>query len=189
MSRAVVTIPNWRLTTLLAVFTLACSHAAASSPSGPSPEVEQVKQQYGAYTLERAAQEGYMRDAFCLDAAAFGLPADQGAMGFHATNEALLRGPIDVSRPQALMFDAQERILGVEYEVMTDAVTEEPQLFGRTFAKLPAHPGVAHEHYALHVWFVPNPAGQFAEFNPNVACPAMSTPASAPEMPGVHQMH
>ena len=26
-------------------------------------------------------------------------------MGFHATNETLLRGPIDSNRPQALLFD------------------------------------------------------------------------------------
>jgi hypothetical protein len=175
-------IGRWCLTTLLAVFAVACNHASASSPSVFSPKTAQVKQQYGAYTVERAAQEGYIRDEFCLDAAAFGLPANQGAMGFHATNEALLRGPIDASRPQALMFDAEGTILGVEYEVTTDAVSEAPELFGRTFARLPAHPGVAHEHYALHLWFVDNPAGQFADFNPNVSCPQTNDPGHGPGM-------
>lgn len=169
---------NWRPSTLLvlvSVILTACSHASASSS-----ETEQVKQQYGSYTLDRAAREGYVRDEFCLDAVAFGLPSSQGAMGFHATNEALLRGPIDANRPQALMFDAQGRILGVEYEVMADAVSEAPVLFGRTFASLPAHPGVAHEHYALHLWFIDNPGGEFADFNPNVACPQTGAPSHAP---------
>jgi hypothetical protein len=164
------------LAALLAALLLGCSRSSA----GLSPEAEAVKQQYGSYTLERAASEGYVRDPFCLDAAAFGQPAQQGAMGFHATNESLLRGPIDVNRPQALMFDAQGKVLGVEYEVMTDAVPEAPRLFGRTFAKLPSHPGVEHEHYALHLWFVENPAGPFADFNPKVSCPQQSAPSHAP---------
>jgi hypothetical protein len=153
-----------------------CATRAASSP-----EVQRVREQYGAYTVERAAREGYVLDNFCLAATDFGLPAQQGAMGFHATNESLLRGPIDANRPQALMFDAQGRILGVEYEVMADAVAGPPQLFGRMFAKLPAHPGVEHEHYALHLWFIENPAGEFEDFNPKVVCPQTgATPARAP---------
>jgi hypothetical protein len=164
------------LAALLIALSLGCSRPSAGLP----PEAEAVKQRYGAYTVERAARDGYVRDEFCLDATAFGQPAQQGAMGFHATNESLLRGPIDANRPQALMFDAQGKVLGVEYEVVTDAVTEVPRLFGRTFARLPSHPGVEHEHYALHLWFVENPAGAFADFNPNVSCPQQSSPAHAP---------
>ncbi|HEX8229564.1 MAG TPA: hypothetical protein VF826_09650 [Chloroflexia bacterium] len=126
--------------------------------------------------LLRAAREGYVRDEFCLDAAAFGQPPEQGAMGFHATNETLLRGPIDSNRPQALMFDSEGRVLGVEYEVVADAVSEPPSLFGRTFGKLPAHAGVEHEHYALHLWFIENPNGALADFNPSVSCLPGSTP-------------
>ncbi len=144
------------------------------------PEAEPVRARFESYTVERAAREGYARDEFCLDAAAFGQPAERGAMGFHATNEALLRGPIDSSRPQALLFDAQGRVLGVEYEVVTDAVTEPPRLFGQTFVELPAHAGVEHEHYALHLWFVENPDGALADFNPGVSCPPGSTPRHAP---------
>jgi hypothetical protein len=152
----------------------------ACTPAGTPPEAEPVKQAYGSYTLERARSEGYVRDEFCLDAASFGQPGGRGAMGFHATDERLLRGPIDANRPQALMFDAEGRVLGVEYEVVADAVSEPPRLFGKTFAKLPAHPGVAHEHYALHLWFVDNPSGALADFNPRVSCPPGSTPAQDP---------
>jgi len=157
-------------------------HAGVPAPSAPviteqiAGEIEALKQRYGGYTVAQAEQGGYVRDAFCLDATSFGLPQPRGAMGFHATNEGLLRGPIAADRPQALMFDPEGRVLGVEYEITTDAVTEPPRLFGRTFAKLPPHPGVQHEHYALHVWFVDNPNGQFDDFNPRVSCPAGSTP-------------
>jgi uncharacterized protein YjeT (DUF2065 family) len=76
------------------------------------------------------------------------------------------------------MFDAEGRVLGVEYEIMAEMVSEPPQLFGQTFTKLPPHPGVIHEHYALHVWFIDNPSGQFADFNPSVSCPPGSTPSA-----------
>lgn len=146
--------------------------AARTTPA----DIEAVKQRYGDYTVAQAEREGYILDPFCLDAGSFGQPAERGAMGFHATNETLLRGPIAAERPQALMFDAEGHALGVEYEVVTDAVPEPPQLFGQTFAKLPPHPGVEHEHYALHIWFVDNPNGQFADFNPRLSCPPDSTP-------------
>jgi hypothetical protein len=144
------------------------------------PEAEPVRARFVSYTVEQAAREGYVRDEFCLDAAAFGQPAERGAMGFHATNETLLRGPIDSNRPQALLFDAQGRVLGVEYEVMADAVSEPPRLFGQTFTKLPAHQGVEHEHYALHLWFIENPNGELADFNPSVSCPPGSMPRHGP---------
>jgi hypothetical protein len=140
------------------------------------PEAEPVRARFETYTVAQAEREDYVRDEYCLDAEALGLPAERGAMGFHATNESLLRGPIDGDRPQALLFDAEGRVPGVEYEVTTDAVPEAPSLFGRTFTTLPAHPGVEHEHYALHLWFIENPAGPFADFNPNVSCPSGTTP-------------
>jgi len=158
---------------------------AVGAPQDPAATAE-IRQRYAVYTVERAQQEGYVRDAFCLDALSFGIAGSAGAMGFHATNESLLRGPITPDRPQAIMFDAQGRVLGVEYEITTDVAREAPRLFGQTFNKLPPHPGVHHEHYALHVWFVPNPTGQFADFNPLVVCPPGSTPqrpASQPTRP------
>lgn len=165
---------------------LSAGNSGGNTPTGSRgggipPEAEPVRARFGSYTVEQAERDGYVRDNFCLDASAFGQPAEQGAMGFHATNETLLRGPIDRSRPQALMFDEHGRVLGVEYEIMADAVSEPPSLFGRTFAKLPAHAGVEHEHYALHLWFIENPNGAFADFNPSVSCPPGSTPQHGEE--------
>lgn len=162
---------------------VACT-ARPSAPMSSSLEVDAIAQTYSGYTLERAESEGYRRDAFCLDASDFGHDPTQGAMGFHATNASLLRGPIDANRPQAFMFDALGRILGVEYEIMAEAVRDVPALFGRAFNKLPAHAGIAHEHYALHLWFVDNPSGRFADFNPRLSCPPESTPAGHPPATG-----
>lgn len=169
----------------LALVLAACGAGARppeTSPGAPAAasaaeQIEAVAAHYSGYTRDRAEREGWRMDRFCLDAGAFGLPASRGAMGFHATNASLLRGPIDVMRPQALMFDAEGRLLGVEYEILTDAAKSPPQLFGRTFAKLPKHAGVEHEHYALHVWFVDNPNGRFDDFNPRVTCPQGTRPA------------
>jgi hypothetical protein len=165
---------------LVAAVLAACS-GGPSAPEAQPPttaafQTELVTQKYAGYTPERAEQEGYTRDKFCLDSASFGLPAQRGAMGFHATNSSLLRGPIDAERPQALLFDAAGRVIGVEYEILADAAPRAPELFGRTFSKLPPHAGVSHEHYALHLWFVDNPDGRFADFNPRLSCPAGSTP-------------
>ena len=156
------------------------SVSASSAPTSSSLDVDAVTLTYSAYTLERAEREGYRRDSFCLDASDFGRDPTQGAMGFHATNASLLRGPIDVNRPQALMFDADGRVLGVEYEIMAEAAREVPVLFGRTFTKMPAHAGVAHEHYALHLWFTENPSGRFADFNPRLSCPPEHSPGAPP---------
>lgn len=171
-----------RLALVCAIALLGACAGAGSAPVSPSPalDVDAATQAYSGYTVERAEREGYKRDSFCLDASDFGHDATLGAMGFHATNASLLRGPIDVKRPQALMFDAHGQLLGVEYEIMADAVREVPQLFGRAFTKLPAHSGVAHEHYALHLWFVYNPSGQFADFNPRVSCPPDSSGGRSP---------
>lgn len=172
-------LPWWSALTAL-VLTAGCTGGTLPAEATP------VKEKYSQYSLAQAEREGFKRDPFCLDAATFGQPASQGAMGFHATDESRLRGPIEVDRPQAIMFDGDGRVLGVEYEVTTDAVPEAPQLFSKKFTKLPPHPGVDHEHYALHVWFTENPSGVFADFNPKVSCPAGSTPSGASPGHGGH---
>ena len=163
---------------------VACGGPAGSPATGADStdpmalDLATLQQRFAAYTLEDARRGGYEPDRFCLDAAGFGLAPALGAMGYHATDASMLRGPIAKDRPQAVMFDAQGRLIGVEYEVLVEAVKEPPRLFGRTFTKLPSHPGVSHEHYALHVWLVPNPNGRFADFNPSVSCPAGSAPGA-----------
>src|SRR5262249_40444105 len=126
----------------LALILLAASPIARAAQG----DLESLKAKYGSYTVEQAASEGYVRDAFCLDAASFGQPAERGAMGFHATDESRIRGPIEVERPQALLFDAAGRGVGGEDEILSDAISAPPPLFGRGFTRPPAPPGVGHEH-------------------------------------------
>jgi hypothetical protein len=137
-----------------------------------------VRAKYQGYTASQAAAEGYKRDPYCLDAKSLGEDPKLGMMGFHATNEALLRGPIDALKPQALVFDGVGKIVAVEYEIMADAASHAPTLFGQQFHKMQAHPGLANEHYALHLWLVNNPHGPFADFNSAYSCPPGSTPPS-----------
>ena len=68
----------------------------------------------------------------------------------------------------------------------TDAVREPPRLFGRTFGKLAAHPGMEGEHYALHYWFIDNPSGPFDDYNPKVSCPPGSAPPAGAGHPAGH---
>jgi hypothetical protein len=161
---------------VLALILLAGSPSARAAQS----DVDGLKAKYSSYTIEQAASEGYVRDAFCIDAASFGQPAERGAMGYHATDESRIRGPLEIERPQALLLDAAGRVLGVEYEILADAVSVPPQLFGQAFTRLPAHAGMEHEHYALHLWFVDNPSGRFSDFNPTMACPPGSLPLPEP---------
>jgi hypothetical protein len=169
---------RWSAVLASSVLVLACAQPTAAPATSTDAIflIDSVRQRFSSVTIDEARRGGYELDRYCLDATSFGLARELGAMGYHATDVAILRGPIAVERPQALMFDATGRVLGVEYEVLTDAVKEAPRLFGRTFTKLPPHAGVAHEHYALHLWLVPNPAGQFADFNPSVSCPTDGSP-------------
>ena len=77
---------SWRVVAITLFILAGCTGGQAATA-----EVEVVKQRYGGYTLEQAGAEGYEPDPFCLDAASFGQPARLGAMGFHVTNETLLR--------------------------------------------------------------------------------------------------
>jgi hypothetical protein len=156
------------------------------APLGAAAQVDPtaVQQRYADYTVDQAASEGFVLDPFCLDATSFDQPADLGAMGFHATDQRRTMGPIQADRPQAIIFDGDGNVVGVEYEVMADMVATPPQLFGHTFTRMGAHPGMDHEHYALHLWIVDNPAGEFADFNPGLACPPGSLPDEVPvDMP------
>ena len=87
-----------------------------ATPGAGSITPEGVKQQHSGYSLEQAQREGYKPDGFCLSATDFGLPATLGAMGFHATDESRLMGPIVANRPQALVFDQTNRAIAVEYD-------------------------------------------------------------------------
>lgn len=98
-----------------------------------------------------------------------------GGMGVHYLNAGLLDANVDVTQPEALVYelDNNGEITGLvahEYIVPVDAWTESepPMLFGRHF----------HQHSVLPLWILhawiwkDNPNGLFEDYNPKVRqCP------------------
>ena len=89
-----------------------------------------------------------------------------------STNPAYIDGNVNVLEPELLMYEpgprGQMRLVGVEYIVPLSAWqgSKPPMLFGREF-QVNEQFGV----WALHAWvWKHNPAGMFADWNPNVSC-------------------
>ena len=101
--------------------------------------------------------------------------AEHGGMGLHYLNESLMDDQVDITTPEALVYelDASGAITGLiahEYIVPVEAWTadEPPSLFGVDF----------HQHAVLPLWVLhallwkDNPAGMFVDYNPKVrTCP------------------
>lgn len=104
---------------------------------------------------------------------------EQGAMGIHFVKSNLVDGVVDVTQPEALLYefkDGQLKLTGAEYVVVAapwdTANAGPPVLSGQVFDytaspnryRIPAV-------YTLHVWAQKqNPKGTFADWNPNVSC-------------------
>lgn len=101
--------------------------------------------------------------------------AEVGGMGLHYLNNALMDGNVDITTPEALVYELDSSggvasLVAHEYIVPVEAwtSTEPPNLFGLDF----------HQHsvlplWVLHAWiWKDNPAGMFEDFNPAVRlCP------------------
>lgn len=101
-----------------------------------------------------------------------GLPASAG-MGIHYLNFALIDPVLDPLTPEVVVFGADGTLWSVEYLSPVPA-----QIFGQDLA-LVEEIGL----YALHVWMLSNPRGEFADFNPDVDCGALAPPAAAVQPP------
>lgn len=99
-----------------------------------------------------------------------------GAMGVHYVNEAYLKdGAVDIARPEAVMYepmpDGNLQLVAVEYIAFQGPAALEGHLF--SYVSAPNRYGLD-QFYELHVWaWKDNPAGPFADNNPNVSCAAM----------------
>jgi hypothetical protein len=100
---------------------------------------------------------------------------DEGGMGVHYLNAALLDDVVDIAAPEALVYelDNDANIAGLvahEYIVPVNAWTKNspPRLFGQRFHQHPVLP-----LWILHTWiWKDNPTGMFEDFNPKVRlCP------------------
>lgn len=96
-----------------------------------------------------------------------------GGMGWHYANPAYVDGELDVTKPEALIYEPQEdgsmTFVGVEFAVPFSELppeAEAPRLFGQSFLH-----NLGDELWMLHVWVGRhNPAGMFATWNPRVSC-------------------
>lgn len=99
-----------------------------------------------------------------------------GGMGYHVHNmDQLMNGHLNLLRPEVLLFapteDGSMQFHGVEYIIPAELWTEPdpPEFLGQELHFNPNVPpnGI----WALHVWVgTANPAGLFADFNPEVNC-------------------
>ena len=122
-----------------------------------------------------ALRDGYRSSVLCVQ-------NDQGhGMGIHFVNTRLMGPTPDATRPQILLYvpvGSKLELIGAEWFIpLATGVKGRPSVLGQPFdgpmeGHPPTQPPDLH-HYDLHVWlFKPNPAGLFAQFNPNVKCPA-----------------
>jgi hypothetical protein len=100
----------------------------------------------------------------------------RGGMGVHYINADLMDATVDMTRPEALVYelDASGHITGLvahEYIVPIDKwnSSKPPELFGMDFHRHPTLP-----LWVLHTWlWKNNPAGDFEDWDPAVRlCPA-----------------
>lgn len=122
------------------------------------------------HVLDSAVAAGYPRDvAECL------VHAHHGAMGYHHVNRAHMSRTLDVTKPQILLYqrmaDGAYRLNGVEYILPFTLLSRDstpPVILGQTM-----HREDNLKFWYLHVWaWNPNKDGVFANFHPDVTCPA-----------------
>jgi len=128
------------------------------------------------HDVNAALAAGYVRVSDCTE-----LPG-VGAMGYHYMNPAYASdGQIVAGKPDLLLYapaaDGGLKLVGVEYfrpdadqDLSTD--NDRPSFYGVPFdGPMLGHSEGMPIHYDLHVWaWQANPAGTFAEWNPNVHC-------------------
>ena len=102
-----------------------------------------------------------------------------GAMGYHYFNAELMADDTtDARRPEALVYektpDGELNLVAVEWVVRSaqsnpPGVSEAPSVLGMEMHILVPPPGPA--FYLMHAWvWKDNPAGMFADWNPDVIC-------------------
>jgi hypothetical protein len=101
-----------------------------------------------------------------------------GAMGYHYFNKELMDDlAVDLLKPEVLVYaptpDGQRKLVAVEWVARgpnsnPPGVSEAPSVLGMQMHILVPAVGF----YIMHAWvWSPNPAGMFADWNPEVTCP------------------
>jgi hypothetical protein len=185
--------------------TIAISLAATLFPTAllaAEVDLDQLREAVSKYMdVNVAIADGYiLPENLCVSAAAEGLPAELGAMGYHYIHPGLLQITAteprvngnstytDWSQPSILIYEPQadgtlqlvavENLVFEEAWMATGRSTDELVINGRAWDHMaddPATPGdEAHgfmPHWDQHVWlFRDNPMGTLMPFNPNATC-------------------
>lgn len=158
----------------LLLLTNACSDQSsdrASEQQAGQLAVEEVRTATAQFaSLDAATEVGYPREVEnCL------VHEHHGAMGYHHVNAGYMDDTLDIGKPEILLYErlpSGEYVLnGVEYIIPyrywpRDSVP--PRMFDE-----PMRHEENLEFWYLHVWaWKPNPDGPFADFHPDVQCPA-----------------
>jgi hypothetical protein len=167
---------SFRCITVFAFFSILAAGTAGAEESRVNPLADHVRAANARFKdVAAAIAEGYAPIP-----CASGLQG--GAMGVHYVNGQYLKdNVIDIGKPEAVMYEPKpggKRVLvAVEYIAFKGPAALEGHLFN--FVSEPNRYGLD-KFYELHVWaWKPNPAGAFADNNPNVSCNAMTAEAHA----------
>lgn len=157
-----------------ALLSLCVAPPASTQAAGTAPLVDHVRAANVRFKdVAAAVAEGYAPIP-----CASGLQG--GAMGIHYVNGAHLKdGVLDLAKPEAVMYepmaDGSLKLVAVEYIAFKGPAALEGQLFN--VVTEPNRYGLD-RFYELHVWaWKKNPAGNFADNNPDVSCDAMTDDA------------
>ena len=157
---------------------LATPFAEARSDHYPlptvSPELKLVQSALAKYhDPVVAVREGFHGTLGCVY-------FDEGGMGVHLVNLRNIGPKPDPMKPQVLVYEPDDKgklhLVSAEWFVpLFTKIKGRPTIFGQPFhgpmeGHYPFQPKRLH-HYDRHVWlFKNNPAGLFADTNPNVSC-------------------
>ena len=162
---------------------LAQSHDHHGSAEGLEDELAEVRRATAGFHLVEAAVDagyelGYVNGSGVRIITGCVAHPTAGAMGYHYFNKELIDDlVVDPLKPEGLVYapgpNGQLQLAAVEYVVPGVAsnppgVSEPPTVFGSKMVILVPAVGF----HTLHAWlWRSNPAGMFAHWNPDVACP------------------
>lgn len=171
---------RFKLAFLAAIVGVAAFGGSVLARQDELAAVRQVSAQYHRVEAALAAgyELGYVNGAGVRIIAGCIAHPTAGAMGYHYFNKALVDDlVVDPLKPEALVYERQPngklKLVAVEYVVPgpnsnPPGVSAPPEVFGMDMHILLTPPGF----YIHHAWiWGHNPAGMFADWNPEVTCP------------------
>lgn len=169
-------------TVIAATLSAGAATATASSPDGPTQQVQDLAALATAtapyHSVSRALADGWTEQPMCMTYPDGFHGEAAGTMGNHFYNVDYLTdgGHVEASQPELLLYEKRKdgtwRLNAVEYVIPArdlPGTATPPELFGQKFTFYP-EVGAA-GIWGLHVWlWRHNPRGMFVNLNPLVSC-------------------